>query len=175
MRLSSVNSGHLRVRLKPSSSGRSKFPAVHRLVLEAFVGPCPEGKEARHFPDRDPRNNRLDNLSWATRTTNQRDRDFHGTSNSKPTKVKACENCGKRMVLRSFQNQKCCSVICSNRNIAGTRTGYHKAGVWTKHCKQCGKKMKFRYHCHAKTRKFCSMVCRDLMRKANKERVPCAL
>mgnify|MGYP002780477625 CR=1 FL=1 len=54
---------------------------VHTLVLEAFVGPCPPGMECRHFPDRDPTNNNLTNLSWGTRSRNQRDRNAHGTDN----------------------------------------------------------------------------------------------
>lgn len=54
---------------------------VHLLVLEAFVGPRPVGMEARHFPNRDPCDNRLSNLSWATRSKNQMDRAEHGTSN----------------------------------------------------------------------------------------------
>lgn len=52
---------------------------VHRLVLEAFVGPCPEGMECRHFPDRDPANNRLGNLQWGTKKENAVDRATHGT------------------------------------------------------------------------------------------------
>ena len=39
---------------------------VHRLVLEAFVGPRPDNCEARHL-DGDPSNNRLDNLAWGTK------------------------------------------------------------------------------------------------------------
>lgn len=53
---------------------------VHRLVLEAFVGPCPAGMECRHFPDRDTANNRLDNLQWGTPVENARDSLVHGTS-----------------------------------------------------------------------------------------------
>jgi len=52
---------------------------VHRLVLLAFVGPCPQGMQARHFPRRN--GNRLENLSWATPLVNQRDREIHGTHN----------------------------------------------------------------------------------------------
>lgn len=52
---------------------------VHRLVLEAFVGPCPPGMECRHFPDRDPGNNRLDNLQWGTHQENEEDKETHGT------------------------------------------------------------------------------------------------
>ena len=60
---------------------KHKMVPVHRLVLETFVGPCPDGMETRHYPDRDPTNNNLENLSWATYQTNQRDRAEHGTSN----------------------------------------------------------------------------------------------
>jgi hypothetical protein len=51
---------------------------VHRLVLEAFVGPCPEGMECRH-KDGDPGNNRLDNLCWGTPRENYEDAVRHGT------------------------------------------------------------------------------------------------
>lgn len=53
--------------------------SLHRLVLETFVGPCPEGMLTRHFPDKDTKNNRLDNLCWGTQEQNQADRDKHGT------------------------------------------------------------------------------------------------
>ncbi len=51
---------------------------AHRLVLEAFIGPCPEGMECCHG-DGDPTNNRLDNLRWDTHTSNLMDRVEHGT------------------------------------------------------------------------------------------------
>jgi len=43
---------------------------VHRLVLEAFVGPCPDGMECLHGPDPNPANNSLKNLRWGTRKEN---------------------------------------------------------------------------------------------------------
>lgn len=52
---------------------------VHSLVLSAFIGPCPEGMEACHFPDRTRTNNRLDNLRWDTRSENHLDMRFHDT------------------------------------------------------------------------------------------------
>jgi hypothetical protein len=64
-----------------SIGGNHRAYAVHRLVLEAFVGPCPEGMQCRHFPDRDTRNNRLDNLSWGTPVENAADKVAHGTNN----------------------------------------------------------------------------------------------
>ena len=39
---------------------------VHRLVLEAFIGPAPEGLVGRH-KDEDTENNRLDNLFYGPR------------------------------------------------------------------------------------------------------------
>ena len=59
--------------------GRARH-LIHRLVLLAFVGSCPEGMECRHFPDRDSTNNRLGNLQWGTRSDNHRDAFFHGTA-----------------------------------------------------------------------------------------------
>lgn len=51
---------------------------VHQLVLEAFVGPCPDGMEACHYPERDTKNNSLPNLRWDTPKANQVDRLKHG-------------------------------------------------------------------------------------------------
>lgn len=42
---------------------------IQRLVLEAFVGPCPDGMEACHI-DHDPTNNNLSNLEWGTHQDN---------------------------------------------------------------------------------------------------------
>ena len=44
---------------------RGKQHLVHRLVLEAFVGPCPKGMRARHL-DGNLANNELSNLRWDT-------------------------------------------------------------------------------------------------------------
>ena len=52
-----------------SKNGKATSRTVHRLVLEAFVGPCPEGMEACHDND-DPTDNRLSNLRWDTHQSN---------------------------------------------------------------------------------------------------------
>jgi hypothetical protein len=45
---------------------------VHRLVLQAFVGPCPPGMECLH--DNDVKtDNHLENLSWGTSSANKFD------------------------------------------------------------------------------------------------------
>lgn len=46
---------------------------LHRLILLAFVGPCPEGMEARHLDD-DKANLNLWNLAWGTRKANAQDK-----------------------------------------------------------------------------------------------------
>lgn len=51
---------------------------VHRLVLAAFVGPCPDGMETRHM-NGDPADNRLENLRYGTPSENNLDRVRHGT------------------------------------------------------------------------------------------------
>lgn len=53
---------------------------VHRLVLEAFVGKCPDKMHARHL-NGNPSDNRVENLAWGTRSENMMDRVRHGTSN----------------------------------------------------------------------------------------------
>lgn len=71
--------GYLSVLLRGEQKEHRLY--VHRLVLEAFVGPCPEGMEACHGPDQSPLNNRLENLRWDTPANNQADRVANGTSN----------------------------------------------------------------------------------------------
>ena len=72
--------GHLKVSL--CRDGECHCALVHRLVLEAFVGPCPLGMESCHFPDSNPSNNWLNNLRWDTSTANNIDAVKHGTLRS---------------------------------------------------------------------------------------------
>lgn len=53
--------------------GVAKTSLVHRVVLEAFVGPCPEGMEACHR-DGDRKNNQLSNLRWDSSSENNLDK-----------------------------------------------------------------------------------------------------
>ena len=45
---------------------------VHRAVMTAFVGPCPEGNEVAHW-DGNKGNNKLENLRYATPVENAGD------------------------------------------------------------------------------------------------------
>lgn len=60
--------GYCIVRLWSKGSG-GKPLYVHRLVMLAFVGPCPRGEEVNH-KDGNRTNNRLDNLEYMTRSEN---------------------------------------------------------------------------------------------------------
>jgi hypothetical protein len=51
---------------------------VHAIVLETFIGPCPEGMQCRHL-NGNKTDNRLENLQWGTPLQNAEDRDRHGT------------------------------------------------------------------------------------------------
>ncbi len=63
---------------------------VHRLILEAFVGPRPGGLECCHW-DGNPENNRLDNLRWDTPKSNALDSIRHGTTATKLTESQVVE------------------------------------------------------------------------------------
>lgn len=60
--------GHLSVAL-----GKGNSQCVHKLVLNAFVGPAPDDYECLHI-NGNPADNRLQNLRWGTRSENNRDK-----------------------------------------------------------------------------------------------------
>jgi len=83
-------SGHIYVSLRRD---RKKYNRqIHRLILEAFVGPAPSGYECLHR-DGDPKNNALVNLRWGTRRQNMSDQVLHTGkfSKSKLTHKQASE------------------------------------------------------------------------------------
>ena len=68
-------SGHLYVNLR--KDGAPHHAEIHRLVMLAFVGPCPRGLEVCHN-DSNPKNNRLDNLRYDTHMNNMIDMAYVG-------------------------------------------------------------------------------------------------
>ena len=70
-----IRCGHPLVHLR--NKGKLRTVRVHRLVLEAFVGPCPAGHEACHWDDV-PSNNKVSNLRWGTRKENKADAKRNG-------------------------------------------------------------------------------------------------
>lgn len=69
--------GYIRVHLYHPTKG-TQNPHIHRLVLETFVGPCPESFECRHL-NGDRTDNRLENLRWGSRGDNTKDQIQHRT------------------------------------------------------------------------------------------------
>jgi len=64
--------GYLRIELQSRWKGKKRIRVfIHRLVLEAFVGPCPIN-HVPHHKDANKSNNRLDNLEWVTCGDHQR-------------------------------------------------------------------------------------------------------
>ena len=70
--------------LKPQDRGRGYYQVslrkdsiwvhvyIHRLVLETYLGQCPDGMECRHL-NGNPPDNRLENLTWGTHKENAHD------------------------------------------------------------------------------------------------------
>ena len=87
LKLNKNGSGHYQVRLY--RNGRSEsYSYVHRLVLEAFVGPCPEGMVGCHLDDV-KEHNMLENLRWDTPSSNRFDAVRNGKdSNANKTHCK---------------------------------------------------------------------------------------
>lgn len=54
-----------------AKNGKPYYRYIHRLVLEAYVGPCPPGYQCDHI-NGIRHDNRLENLRWVTRKQNMR-------------------------------------------------------------------------------------------------------
>lgn len=81
----SIGSEWMKMRLSLNSTARlnvsikNKTQSVHRLIAEAFHGPCPPGLECCHNNGKRT-DNRPENLRWDTRSANHLDKRRHGTS-----------------------------------------------------------------------------------------------
>lgn len=98
------------VNLTPIEGGSYKTFRVHRLVLETFVGPCPEGMECRHL-DGNPSNNLLDNLAWGTREENIEDNRQNGAYFS-TSRARMYTHDGQTLCLKDWAKQLSVSYSC---------------------------------------------------------------
>lgn len=71
------SSGYYQVGIR--KDGVVRKLSVHRLVCEAFHGPCPPSHEVRHLNDVKT-DNRAENLSWGTKRQNSSDQLANGTN-----------------------------------------------------------------------------------------------
>ena len=85
--------GHAAVSLRKENKTYTKY--IHRLVLEAFIGPCPAGHETSH-KDSNPQNNGLKNLEWTTPSKNIKHSFKYGYSS----------NAGERSPTAKLRNEE---------------------------------------------------------------------
>ena len=76
--LSSSHGRYAQVQLH--KDGIANAMLVHRLILEAFIGPCPPGMECCHN-NGDKHDNQIKNLRWDTRSANMLDAVRHDGHN----------------------------------------------------------------------------------------------
>lgn len=111
--------GYISVNMTRDGRNYSRF--IHRLVLEAFVGPRPDGMEGCHYPETNKSNNRLSNLRWDTHAENERD-DYRDRG---PVTEKRCCTCSETRPASEFYADKrasdglkseCKRCHCARRN-----------------------------------------------------------
>lgn len=76
--ISAIKDKYFTVKLSKNSNVKTLL--VHQLVLNAFVGPAPDGMQCRHL-DGNGKNNNIRNIIWGTRAENEADKVLHGRSN----------------------------------------------------------------------------------------------
>lgn len=81
-------SGYLTVNL--DLNGKTVSRRVHRLVLETFVGPAPDGFYACHYPDATKSNNNINNLRWGSPADNAQDR-YRDTLDQNTKRCRSCD------------------------------------------------------------------------------------
>jgi hypothetical protein len=92
---------------------------VHALVIEAFVGPRPEGMQVRHL-NGDPTDNRLSNLAYGSPAENVADSFAHGTRGRASHCLRGHEFTPENTYLnaRGHQNCRACRAIYRTRRRA---------------------------------------------------------
>lgn len=119
--------GYQRINLCKDS--KKKQVAIHRLVLESFVGPRPEGHEACHNNGK-PKDNRVENLRWDSVSNNSLDKVRHGTHHEKNKTrcprghLLVGDNLGMSALKKGFRNCRACSNTSSWKSKLYKTKGY---------------------------------------------------
>jgi len=137
--------GYYRVTL--CKHGKQYNKTLHRLVLEAFVGPCPPNMECCHN-NGIPTDNRLENLRWDTYRKNQLDRVRHGTSDvgkyvGEAGATSKISNRNRRLIMYQYATR-----LFSQREL-GEMYGVHQTTI---HYIICGKTWPFIDTCNLRKR-----------------------
>ena len=81
---------------------KAAYPiSIHQLVLETYIGKCPDGMEARHL-DGNKQNNKLSNLKWDTHSENEKDKIRHGLP---PANAKLTER-NVKLIFGAYYNKR---------------------------------------------------------------------
>lgn len=92
-------------------NGHRRTLKLHRLVLESFIGNCPNGMECCHM-DGNKQNNQLTNLRWGTKSENAQDAIRHGTF----SRFQACGTNNKMSKLTDYEIKLILQLLQSGRN-----------------------------------------------------------
>lgn len=114
--------GYFHAVITGEAGGQSSIH-LHKMILEAFVGPRPEGMEVLHI-DGDKANNQLSNLRWGTHLENCVDRSRHGSTGSVLSFEKAQE-------IRSLRGIKSQSQLAKEYGVSkGMISLIHRKKMW---------------------------------------------
>lgn len=89
-----MDDGYMRIRWKYEDF------RVHRLICEAFHGTCPPDKTEVDHIDRNPANNKPENLRWCSRSENSRNRAIYAKCGVSSTRDRTAYN-RARLQLKS--------------------------------------------------------------------------
>lgn len=123
MRLRVDRAGYLRVCIVVND--KKRLFGIHKLVLDAFVGQCPSGLQARHI-NGNPADNRVENLGWCTSKENHADRRTHGTMVGRGTGGKGMRNPGAVKDLEIIKQVLRTKGTASGRQVASDFGLEHK-------------------------------------------------
>lgn len=124
-----LDSGYLHLHLYKGNQYFGRY--LHRLVLEAFKGPCPPGEEGRHLDD-DKTNCYLDNLEWGTSTQNKQE----GLVNNRNVQTKLTPE--QVLYLRALPSRSGISLsdLASSWNVSEVTLHKARSGRTYKHVKE---------------------------------------
>lgn len=86
--------------------GQRRMRSIARLVLGAFVGPCPQNKESAHL-NGNSADDRLINLAWVTHKENMDHKKIHGTilrGENHPMAI--LRNCDVRRIKKLLKSRR---------------------------------------------------------------------
>lgn len=154
-------------RVNLTKYGVQEVRLVHHLVLEAFVGPCPDGFEGCHW-DGVPSNNYLSNLRWDTRESNMADMVRHGRGN---VAVTHCPEDHEYTPENTYINPLGRRVCRTCMRASGLAAYYQKRATEPRYaekanCPQCGTTFDKAWPNHRRV--YCTPECAALAKKARR-------